>query len=179
VSTPQAEVGEPLDRLLALTSPPPQPFPIDASLAFTVQPETRLPAKPNAWTGAIHLGEDAHPVVVTSDGISVQLSSGPAWVPPGRDTRVASPAPPGRHGVLVADLNYDFLIDRAVYGARGLELLRQRQDGTFTSLTAGSKLPASVLSATVAGLWARMSIPTATWTSSRRRRGFAGFSQQR
>jgi hypothetical protein len=55
--------------------------------------------------------------------------------------------------VLAADLNYDFLIDLAVFGARGLELLRQKQDGTFTRVTAESKLPASALSANVAGLW--------------------------
>jgi hypothetical protein len=153
VSTPQAEVGEPLDRLLALTNPPPQPSPIDASLAFTVEPQTALSAKSNAWIGAFHIGQDAHPVVVTSDGSRVQLSNGTAWAPPARDPRDAAPATPGRHGVLAADLNYDFLVDLVVVGARGLELLRQRPDGTFASVTADSKLPASVLSANVAGLW--------------------------
>ena len=170
VSTPQAgESGEPLDRLLTLTNPPPQPSPIDVSLAFTVQAQTALSAKSNAWIGAIHIGQDAHPVVVTSDGSRVQLSNGTAWAAPARGPRDTAPATPGRHGVLAADLNYDFLVDLAVFGARGLELLRQRPDGTFTSVTADSKLPdVGSHRRMLPGSGARTSIPTATWTSSRR-----------
>ena len=38
VSTPRAEVGQPLTRFLRLKNPDPQPAPADAALTFTIEP---------------------------------------------------------------------------------------------------------------------------------------------
>jgi Tfp pilus assembly protein PilF len=153
VTTPLAEVGEPIERLLVLPNPPPQPAPADGALAFNVQTESRFPAESVGWAGAISLRNDTPPVVGVSNGSTIRLAGAPAWEHPGRDAPVAA-ATVGRHSVLAADLNYDFLTDLAVSGARGLVLLRQQPDGTFTNVTAASKLPPAILSSALSGLWA-------------------------
>ena len=154
VTTPQAEVGEPIERLLVLTNPPPQPAPPDDTLAFNVQAESRFPAGTFGWVGAISLRNDTPPVVAASDGSAVHVDAVAAWRKAGRGTAAGSAPAVGRDGVLSADLNYDFMTDLAVDGSEGLVLLRQQTDGTFANVTAASKLPAAILSSARSGLWA-------------------------
>ena len=153
VSTPLAEVGEPLDRLLVVPNPEPKPAPLDSALKFTLAPEKTLAPGPSSWVGVIDVGPELQPVLAASDGRSVQLSTGTAWSSP-EALRRQAPDSPGGVAVLAADLNYDFLIDLAVAGPRGLELLRQQPGRTFLRVTAGSKLPPAVLTAPTSGLWA-------------------------
>ena len=152
VTTPQAEVGEPLQRLLVLTNPPPQPAPLDEALAFTVETETRFPPGAVGWVGAVSLRNDTPPAVAASDGSALRFAGGATWVGSGR--AAATMAAVGRDGVMAADLNYDFMTDLVMYGARGLVLLRQKTDGTFTNVTAESTLPPAILSSALSGLWA-------------------------
>jgi hypothetical protein len=154
VNTPQAEVGEPIDRLLVLANPSPQPAPLDASLTFAIAPEKRLSAGANAWIAAIERGPDPHPAIAMSDGRSVHFSSGSVAVTLGNSASASSGLAAARNAGVVADFNYDFMPDLAVSGGRGLELLRQQTDGTFANVTEASRLPASVLSTPAAGLWA-------------------------
>jgi tetratricopeptide (TPR) repeat protein len=153
VSTPQAEVGEPLDRLVALKNPAPEPAAIDASLAFAVRPQNNLAVRANAWVGPVTLRSETAPVVAAFDGSTIQLSNGRGWAAPAAKTSSAAAARPGITAMVPADLNYDFMTDLVVYGARGLEFLRQLPDGAFSDVTAQSKLPPGALSATASGLW--------------------------
>jgi Tfp pilus assembly protein PilF len=153
VSTPLAEVGEPLDRLLVVPNPERKPAAIDSALGFTLAPEKTLAPGPSDWIGVIDIGPELQPVLAASDGRSVHLSTGPAWS--SRDAvRRQVPDQPAGVSVLAADFNYDFLIDLAVAGPYGLELLRQQPGRTFLSVTAESKLPAAVMTAPTSGLWA-------------------------
>jgi hypothetical protein len=142
VSTPRAEVGQPLMRFLRLKNPEPQPAPADETLAFTI--ETLPDAQPGvSWVGAVSLTGEENPVVASLGPSGVHL--------PGVAGNVAcrawsaSPAngPPTPDAVAVADLNYDFRMDLAIVGAGGLCLLRQDAAGQFTDVTA-PKLPSTL-----------------------------------
>jgi tetratricopeptide (TPR) repeat protein len=160
VSTPLAEVGEPLDRLIALRNPPPQPAPIDASLTFAIHEQNNLPSRSNVWVGTVTLRSDTAPVVATFDGNAIQMSNGRGWAP--TDARTSSldaagvdaAGPTGNTTIVAADLNYDFMTDLVVHGPRGLQLLRQLPDGGFSNVTTESKLLPTALSAPATGLWA-------------------------
>jgi hypothetical protein len=154
VSTPQAEVGEPLDRLIALKNPPPLPAPIDTSIAFALHLQNNLPTRVSAWVGAITLRGDTAPVVGMFDGTAIQMSNGRGWAASDARTPAGAAGPPGKTALVAADLNYDFMTDLVVYGPRGLEFLRQLPDGGFSNVTAESKLPSSALSAAATALWA-------------------------
>lgn len=169
VSTPREEVGEPIERFLVLANPAPQPAAPDEALTFSVQPVEALSGTSAGWTGAVSLGGEGDPVVAAWDGSEVRLSSGGVYrsrrsksLPPGTNhgesqPRNGSPSMPdvaGRHGVLPADLNYDFRTDLVVSGATGLAVLRQNADGRFADVTATMKLPAAVVSAPLSGVWA-------------------------
>jgi tetratricopeptide (TPR) repeat protein len=154
VSTPLAEVGEPLDRFLVVPNPQPRPAALDSALAFTLAPEKTLPPTPAAWIGIINIGPELRPGLAAVDGGSVRFTTGLAWSARGPARRQPTPVTPADVAVLAADLNYDFLIDLVVAGPHGLEVLRQQPDRAFVSVTAQSKLPAAVLSAATSGLWA-------------------------
>jgi tetratricopeptide (TPR) repeat protein len=153
VSTPLAELGEPLDRLLVLPNPPPQPAPADSALRFTVQAETRLATQPSSWIGTIAVGPELTPVLAASGADGVHLVTGSTWPRRDKDRRSGAASSPGRNAVLATDLNYDFLIDLVISGPAGIELLRQQPGGTFTSVSAQSKLPSAVLNTPASGLW--------------------------
>jgi hypothetical protein len=153
VSTPLAELGEPLDRLLVLPNPPPQPALADTALRFTVQAEAGLATQPSSWIGTIPLGPELRPVLAAYGPNGVQLVTGSTWPRGDKDRRSGAASSPGRNAVVAADLNYDFLIDLVISGPAGLELLRQQPGGTFTSVTAQSKLPPAVLNTPATGLW--------------------------
>jgi hypothetical protein len=59
-----------------------------------------------------------------------------------------------RHGVTALDFNYDFKTDLILAGAGGLRLLRQDTGAKFVDVTAGTKLPANILSQPYKGSWA-------------------------
>jgi hypothetical protein len=66
--------------------------------------------------------------------------------------RGTSALPLGPEGVTFADLNYDFRTDLVVAGA-GLQIFRQSDNGTFSAVTAQSKLPPDLLRASLYGVW--------------------------
>ena len=123
VSTPRAEVGQPLVRFLRLKNPEPQPAPADEALTFAVEPSPN--AAGASWAGAMSLTGDGEPGRRRRRrGGALSPAAGrrrvPRWSATGRPrpTRVAA-----------ADLNYDFRTDLALAGPGGLCLLRQDDDG--------------------------------------------------
>jgi Tfp pilus assembly protein PilF len=144
------EEAEPFTRFVLLETPVFRPAPPDLALSFTAQP---LPNPKGAhwnWIGAIPLGSAGVPVVAEANGSTVQLSSGATFPFPGG----ASAVPPQAAAVVPVDFNYDFKTDIVLAGAGGVRLMRQENPGTFTDVTAQSKLPKSVTNAPYIGAWA-------------------------
>lgn len=145
VSTPRAEAGEPLLRLITLPNPEPRPAPADDQLAFTTDAAPAVASAGAAWAGAVWLTGDGPPVLAAAGPKELRLANG--TVTP------TSPSGPGLDGVAPADLNYDFRTDLVIAGER-LQILRQMDNGTFSAVTAASKLPSDLLNAPVHGVWA-------------------------
>jgi Tfp pilus assembly protein PilF len=146
ISTPRAEAGEPLLRLVTLPNPEPRPAPADDRLAFTTDAAPAVTSSGASWAGAVWLTGDGPPVLAVAGPKELRLANSTTL---GR----TSPSGPGLDGVAVADLNYDFRSDLVLAGG-GLQIFRQMDNGTFSSVTAESKLPADVLKTPLYGVWA-------------------------
>lgn len=148
VSTPRAEIGEPLTRFLALRNPEPQPAPPDTALTFVVESASpgaaagrRLgPVPPQEQGGPAFFASvvwpaaGAPPMVVTTAYTNVRLPAGQTVPFPAGST------PPGLFGLVAADLDYDHRTDLVLAGGGGVKLLRQGQTGAFEDVTAAGRL---------------------------------------
>jgi hypothetical protein len=145
VSTPRAEVGEPVPRFLALRNPQAQPAPPDLALAFRVEPE----GAPGAGTAAAAwLDAAGAPILLAAGGQELRLPSQTLPLFPG-----TAGSAPGPSAIAAADLNYDYRTDLVLAGAAGLRVLRQEEGGRLTDATAATGLPAPLLSAPALGAW--------------------------
>src|SRR4029453_8057117 len=147
VTTPRAEAGEPLLPLVTLPTPVPRPAPADEQLAFTVDTQPALSLSGAGWAGAVWLTGDRPPTIAAAGPGELHLATGAA-VP-----RAPSPSALSSDGVVFADLNYDFRADLVRAGSGGLEIFRQADNGTFSAVTAQSKLPGDVTTASLYGVW--------------------------
>jgi Tfp pilus assembly protein PilF len=147
ISTPQAELGQPLTRFLRLPNPPPAPAAADDGLAFTIE---EIPAAPSgaSWAGAFPLTGEGNPVVGVAGPAGLFLSGNSVPACPGWSGAT------GPVSAAAADLDADFRMDLALAGPAGLCLLRQAGDGRFTDVTAQSRLPAAIVRAAADGVWA-------------------------
>jgi Tfp pilus assembly protein PilF len=146
VTAPRAEAGEPLLRLVTLPNPDPRPAPADERLAFTADTQPAVASAGASWAGPLWLAGDRPPVVAAAGPNELRLANG-VTVPRG-----TAPAALTGDGVASADLNYDFRTDFVIAGA-GLQIFRQADNGTFSAVTAQSKLPPDLLSASLYGVW--------------------------
>ena len=144
VSTPRAEVGEPLTRLVALQNPPPQAAPPDDKITFVVEPAATAVAGGRAL--AAWLTGDGPPVLVTVGAGDLRLPGGAVLPCP-----TASAA--SLDSVVAADLNYDFRVDLVCGGDGGLRIFRQDDKGGFADASAAARLPPDVMTAPLAGVW--------------------------
>ncbi|HET7696930.1 MAG TPA: FG-GAP-like repeat-containing protein [Vicinamibacterales bacterium] len=150
VSTPNSEVGEPLQRFLVLPNQPPQPAAPDARLAFAADASASVAMPGTAWAGAVWLTGDGAPAIVAVGPRELRVGSGaPIALPAGFTFASASP-----DAVVAADLNYDFRSDLVLAGANGVQILRQNANGGFAPVTAETRLPAAILAAPAHGAWA-------------------------
>ncbi len=150
LKAPAGEEAEPFTHFLRLESPVFTPAAPDTALAFTSQPIVTPNSSHWTWIGAIALGSAGAPVVAEANGREVRLATGAVLPFPGG----SSAAPPSPDGILQIDFNYDFKTDLVLAGAGGVRLMRQDDPKTFTDVTAKSKLPKAVTSASYAGAWA-------------------------
>jgi hypothetical protein len=148
VSTPREEVGEPFERFVTLRNPDPQPAAADGAITFAVEPVAGAPA-PAGYAGVFVASDTATPVVLTADGRTVRVGDRVAGAFPGGPQNT----PPTVHGVVAADLNYDYRADLVLAGDGGLRILRQKDDGTFADVTRQTRLPASVRDVPLWGVW--------------------------
>jgi tetratricopeptide (TPR) repeat protein len=150
LKAPPGEEAEPFTHFLRLPPPDFTPAPPDTTLSFTLQPVPNADAAPWSWVGAVYLGSAGPPVVAVANGHEVRLSTGATFPFPGGSSG-AAPLP---EAVLLIDLNYDFKTDLVLAGDGGLRLMRQDSPEKFTDVTAGTKLPRHITSASYTGAWA-------------------------
>jgi Tfp pilus assembly protein PilF len=149
VTTPLEALGEPIVRLLALKNPDPQPAPPDEAMTFAV----KTGSEASSWAGAFPARGDGAPVVASAGPAGLALDGTTLGVA-GLAGMEADPASPRLDAVLAIDANYDFLTDIVWAGARGVRLLQQAEDGTFSDVTPAMGLPPELGSAPAFGAWA-------------------------
>ena len=142
-------VGTPLDRFISLPSPSPTPAAPDAALKFTPQPLAA--AAPGPWTLArtVLLNGSGSPTLLVANGKELRVGAAPLPFPGGPKA-----APPTPDGIAAFDGRNTGLLDIACAGAGGLRLYQQGEGGTFTDVTAASKLPPNIVAGTYTGVWA-------------------------
>jgi Tfp pilus assembly protein PilF len=148
VSTPNSEVGEPLQRFLVLPTPPPQPAAPDGQLTFAADAAPAIAIAGAAWSGVMWPTGEGPPAVVTVGPREMRIGAATTALA-GLPFAGASP-----DAVVAADLNFDFRSDLVVAGSGGVQLFRQTANGGFTSVTAEAKLPPAITGAPSAGAWA-------------------------
>jgi Tfp pilus assembly protein PilF len=150
LKAPAGEEAEPITHFLRLALPDFTPAPADTALAFAPQSVTNADATSWSWIGAVALGSAGTPVIALANGREVLLSTGAKFPFPGGPTGTA-PLP---EGILQVDFNYDFKTDLVLAGAGGVRLMRQDAPDKFTDVTAITKLPKNITSASYTGAWA-------------------------
>lgn len=139
------EEAVPLRHFLKLETPEFKAAAPDTDIRFTTEP---LSTDKADWVGAISLGSQGAPVIVTATAREVKIAGGPTLPFPGKDT------PPARSAVLPIDFNYDFKTDLVLAGAGGVRLFKQESPTTFTDVTAATKLPPAIVNGNYLGAWA-------------------------
>ncbi len=150
IKAPPGEEAQPFTHFLRMESPTFSPAPADTALTFAAQHVASAGDGPWSWIGVVYPGGAGVPVVAVANGLQVHLSTGATLPFPGGSSKSA-PLP---EGVLQLDFNYDFKTDLVLAGAGGVRLFRQENPGTFTDVTAATKLPKSVIDAPYSGAWA-------------------------
>ncbi|MBA3439573.1 MAG: VCBS repeat-containing protein, partial [Pyrinomonadaceae bacterium] len=151
VRTPPEEGGEPLAKFVSLPSPEPNPAATDTGVTFTAETlQSDAGGKAWPWSGVVSLTGEGAPATVVADGREVRIMSGATLAFPG-----GSQAPaPGGHGILSADLNYDWKTDLVFAGAGGVRLFRQGDANQWRDVTPLTKLSPAIINDSYAGAWA-------------------------
>lgn len=142
--------AQPFTHFLRLPSPSSSPAPADTALSFHPQAIPAFSSGHWNWIGALSLNGEGAPTVAVANGREVRLASGATMPFPGGSSAVA----PTPEGILPADINYDFKTDLVLAGAGGVRMLVQDNPAHFTDVTAKTKLPKAILSASYTGSWA-------------------------
>ena len=166
-----AVLGTPLERFAKLPNAPDTPSAPDMALTFTPSPlDTEGKGEkgkeaassvfdPSAFVGALWLSNQGHapdlvapfPMFVNGAALHVAApayANQPLMLPGG-----GTAAPPGPHGILALDFDYDLRADILMATPGGLKLYLQDANGHYTDATAQMKLPPDVLNGRYAGAW--------------------------
>ncbi|HUE84240.1 MAG TPA: FG-GAP-like repeat-containing protein [Pyrinomonadaceae bacterium] len=147
VKLPPDIVGEPLTRLYRLETPSPKPAIPDDGLTFAT--ESLGDASDVLWVGAFSLTGEGSYEIAFHNGREIQFAGGTKLAFPGVNSG-ASPLP---DSVAALDFDYDFRMDLAVAGPGGFRLYKQGDDGSFSDVTAGTRLPGAITRAELHGVW--------------------------
>ncbi len=150
IKTPPEIVGEPIARFIKLESPTSAPATPDENLSFNLEPLADAHDAKWELTGAVSLTGEGTPALVYANARDVQIAGGARLAFPGR----ISGSHPSSHSVLGVDYNYDFKTDLVLAGVDGIRLFKQEGSGSFTDVTAQTKLPAALLNGAYYGAWA-------------------------
>ncbi len=139
IRTPIELIAEPLNRFIALASPPVIVAPADTALRFRAEPiGPQVPTVPFFLLTTIEKGDSGSPEVYEGAG---DPSLGPVLSPIGG----GAPTPwfplsdgtaPTSRAIVVADLNNDFRNDVALVGHGQVNIGLQQADGSFKSQSA-------------------------------------------
>lgn len=155
VKSAPGEEAEPFTRPLKLAAPEFTPAAPDADLTFNAEGADTGDTERWDTSVAVALDAESQPVVVNANARGLRL--------PGGVTLAFPPAPPALSQiaatttpdhVLALDFNYDFKTDLVLAGAGGVRLFRQDAPDKFTDVTAATTLPAAIVNAAYAGVWA-------------------------
>lgn len=150
IKPPPGEEAVPFTRFLRLESPVFAPAAADSALTFSPEPISDFKKQQWTWTEAIFLSGTGAPTLAVADGHEVRVGPEVTLPFPGG----SAVTPPGPNGILPIDFSYDFKTDLVLAGAGGLRLMRQTDSQSFVDVTAQTKLPATVTSASYFGAWA-------------------------
>jgi tetratricopeptide (TPR) repeat protein len=139
VSTPRAEIGEPLTRFVRMKNPEPHPAAPDTALAFQVEPAGDGPV---GAALALWPNGDAVPQVVSA-GATLTVGGIATGVFPGQS---------GLYGVVPLDFDYDYRNDLLLAGSEGVRLLHQVESGGFKDVSA--RVPPAIAALPAFGAWA-------------------------
>jgi tetratricopeptide (TPR) repeat protein len=145
VKTPAVFVGEPFLKFVKLPPAVSEPAPPDMATTFEAQPVPGAADPAISWIGAMPLDATGKASILWADPSGVQISGG---------ARLPYPGPLGNHGVLGADLNYDFKMDVVLAGAKGIRVYLQKDPNHFTDITATSHIPRNAIDGSYLGAWA-------------------------
>ena len=156
VSVSAEQIAAPLMRFLRMPSPPATAAAPDGTLAYVAEPiEPAAAETPGpAALAIVHGGEDATPVIVTTDGESVRFVDADDASPRFEFPGAASGPPPAAEALLPLDWNGDYRMDLALVGAGGFRLLTQGAGGEFEEMTPGAADDTAADSLSGYGAWA-------------------------
>src|SRR6267143_1286679 len=154
VKPPPGEEAQPFTHFLKMESPPFAPAPADNAISFSSEPVPNAPAGNWSWIGAISLNGEGAPAIVLANEKEVRIGSESYPFPAGISGYRQPAVPPGPESVVGLDFNYDFKTDLVLAGAGGVRLLKQDNANKFTDVTAQTKLPVTILTASYTGAWA-------------------------
>lgn len=140
----------PFETFLRLPSPPSRPAAADLTMRFVSEELPNPEREKWDWIGAAALNGQSPPVAVAANARTVSLIGGPSFPFPGGKAQI----PPGQESIVPIDFNYDFRTDLVLAGAAGIRFMRQDSSGSFTDVTAKTKLPSSILNGSYTGAWA-------------------------
>jgi tetratricopeptide (TPR) repeat protein len=148
IKPPPGEEAQPFTHLLKMESPTFAAAPADTAISFSSEPVPNARAGKWSWIGAISLNGEGTPVIVLANEKEVRIADESYPFPAG-----PAEVPPGPEGVVGLDFNYDFKTDLVLAGAGGIRLLKQESATKFTDVTAQTKLPSTILTASYTGAW--------------------------
>ncbi len=142
--------GEPIFQFIKLPPMSATPAPPDSAITFASASLIPLnsPSKV-AWVGAFYRDSLGAMALIAADGREVHFDKGASLPFPGG----AKASPPGPHGILAIDLNFDLRNDLVFAGAGGLRFYQQTAAGSFVDVTAQTKLAPPILNAAYTGAW--------------------------
>ncbi len=158
------QVGEPLEALLTLATPPSTAAAPDEKISFALQPSPTTSAgssaqamqRPDAIRAIYLEGGDAAakakpplPSVIALSSVGLGLTNA-ATLPLG--SLAGGKNTPD--SLAVADWNNDFKPDLAIANSKGVRLFASLGNGQFRDVTAQTGLPPSILNGSYSGVWA-------------------------
>ena len=162
-------LGTPLERFVRLPNVADSPAPADMGLTFapalimqgkeTGGQGDREKETPAPFAGALWLNNSGEPgslvapFAMWADGRALHIDA-----PPYANQSLPFPGgpnavPPGAHGVLALDFDYDLRADILMAGAGGIKLYLQDEKAQYKDATSHMKLPPDVLNGAYMGAW--------------------------
>src|SRR5262249_41128907 len=138
--------GTPLDSFVRLVPLPLEVAEPDLEITFTAGPLG------DSFSGPYNA---VIPVWLTGIGKPILVAANAKELCRNNVATVLSSLPVSQDGLLPLDFNNDFRMDLLLAGREGLRFYQQEKDGSFTDVTAKTRLPADVLKGDYFGAWAR------------------------